>query len=143
MSGIIGVPAGYVGHDQGGRLINDLNSDPYGVFLLDEADKAHPDVMQPFLNLFDEGWILDQRGTKAYADRAIFILTTNVGQRQIAELCKSGKSILEITATMKESPLKDPPYKIESTGVQSRVPCPCQARGRVPFFGSNCNAWHL
>jgi ATP-dependent Clp protease ATP-binding subunit ClpA len=103
VSGIIGVPAGYVGHDQGGRLVNELNADPYSVFLLDEADKAHPDVMQPFLNLFDEGWICDQRGNKAYADRAIFILTTNVGQRQIAELCKQGKSIEEITTTMKES----------------------------------------
>jgi ATP-dependent Clp protease ATP-binding subunit ClpC len=97
------VPAGYVGHDQGGRLVNELNADPYSVFLLDEADKAHPDVMQPFLNLFDEGWVFDQRGTKAFADRAVFILTTNVGQRQIADLCKQGKSIDEITATMKES----------------------------------------
>lgn len=103
VSGIIGVPPGYVGHDQGGRLVNELNADPYGVFLLDEADKAHPDVMQPFLNLFDEGWICDQRGIKAHADRAIFILTTNVGQRQIAEMCKNGKNIEEITSTMKES----------------------------------------
>jgi ATP-dependent Clp protease ATP-binding subunit ClpC len=103
VSGIIGVPPGYVGHAQGGRLINDLNADPYSVFLLDEADKAHPDVMQPFLNLFDEGWIYDQRGVKAYADRAMFIMTTNVGQRQIADLCKKGKPIEEITWTMKES----------------------------------------
>jgi ATP-dependent Clp protease ATP-binding subunit ClpC len=103
VSGIIGVPAGYVGHDQGGRLINELNADPYGVFLLDEADKAHPDVMQPFLNLFDEGWVADQKGIKAYANRAIFILTTNVGQRQIADLCRAGKTIEEITSAMKES----------------------------------------
>lgn len=102
VSGIIGVPPGYVGHDQGGRLVNDLNADPYAVFLLDEADKAHPDVMQPFLNLFDEGWIYDQRGVKAYADRALFILTTNVGQRQIADLFKAGKPLDEITHTMKE-----------------------------------------
>ncbi len=101
VSGIIGVPAGYVGHDQGGRLVNELNADPYSVFLLDEADKAHPDVMQPFLNLFDEGWVCDQKGNKAYADRAIFILTTNVGQRQIADLCKQGKGDEEITSTMK------------------------------------------
>jgi ATP-dependent Clp protease ATP-binding subunit ClpA len=103
VSGLIGVPAGYVGHDQGGRLVNELNADPYSVFLLDEADKAHPDVMQPFLNLFDEGWLYDQRGVKAFADRAIFILTTNVGQRQIAEMCKQGKDITEITNTMRES----------------------------------------
>jgi ATP-dependent Clp protease ATP-binding subunit ClpA len=103
VSGIIGVPPGYVGHDQGGRLINELNTDPYGVFLLDEADKAHPDVMQPFLNLFDEGWVSDQKGNKAFANRAIFILTTNVGQRQIADMCRSGKTSAEIVATMKES----------------------------------------
>lgn len=103
VSGIIGVPPGYVGHDQGGRLINELNADPYGVFLLDEADKAHPDVMQPFLNLFDEGWIVDQRGVKAYAERAIFILTTNVGQRQIAEMQKKGKEWQEIQDKLLES----------------------------------------
>ena len=103
VSGIIGVPAGYVGHDRGGRLINELNADPYGVFLLDEADKAHPDVMQPFLNLFDEGWIYDQRGVKAYADRAMFILTTNVGQRQIVDMCRDGKTIGEMTSKIKES----------------------------------------
>lgn len=103
VAGIIGVPPGYVGHDQGGRIVNDLNADPYCVFLLDEADKAHPDVMQPFLNLFDEGWVVDQRGRKAYADRAIFILTTNVGQRQIADMAAQGKSVEEITTRMKES----------------------------------------
>jgi hypothetical protein len=53
VSTIIGVPPGYVGHDQGGRLVNELNSDPYSVFLLDEADKAHPDVLQPFLNVLE------------------------------------------------------------------------------------------
>src|ERR1700736_5605715 len=100
---IIGVPPGYVGNDQGGRLVNELNADPYSVFLLDEADKAHPDVLQPFLNLFDEGWIYDQRGVKAFGDRAMFILTTNVGQRQISELCAQGKPIDEITWIMKES----------------------------------------
>jgi hypothetical protein len=86
VSGIVGVPPGYVGHEQGGRLINDLNSDPYCVFLLDEAEKAHPDVWKPFLNLFDEAWIVDQRGVKAFADRAIFILTTNVGDDIIARM---------------------------------------------------------
>jgi ATP-dependent Clp protease ATP-binding subunit ClpA len=93
VSGIIGVPPGYVGHDQGGRLINDLNSDPYGVFLLDEAEKAHPDVWKPFLNLFDEGWIVDQRGVKAFADRAIFILTSNAGHEIIADKTAHGEDI--------------------------------------------------
>jgi len=100
---IIGVPPGYVGSDRGGRLVNELNADPYGVFLLDEADKAHPDVLQPFLNLFDEGWITDQRGTRGYAGKSVFVLTTNVGQRMIAEMHKEGKSLEEIATRMKEA----------------------------------------
>jgi ATP-dependent Clp protease ATP-binding subunit ClpA len=102
VSTIIGVPPGYVGHDRGGSLVNDLNADPYSVFLLDEADKAHPDVLQPFLNLFDQGWVADQRGVKAYGDRAIFILTTNVGQRMMADWVAEGKTPEEIRDKMKE-----------------------------------------
>lgn len=96
VSGILGVPPGYVGHEYGGRLINELNSDPYAVFLLDEAEKAHPNVWKPFLNLFDEGWIEDPRGVRAYADRAIFILTTNAGSDSIAHMTQNGASEAEI-----------------------------------------------
>jgi len=103
VSTVIGVPPGYVGHDQGGRLVNELNADPYCVFLLDEADKAHPDVLQPFLNLFDEGWVCDQRGVRAYGNKSIFILTSNVGQRMIAEMVQQGKSSEEIAGRMKEA----------------------------------------
>jgi ATP-dependent Clp protease ATP-binding subunit ClpA len=100
---IIGVPPGYVGSDRPGRLVADLQADPYGVFLLDEADKAHPDVLQPFLNLFDEGWVTDQRGAKAHGTRSVFVLTTNVGQRMIADMHREGKSVEEITGRMKEA----------------------------------------
>lgn len=88
VSAFLGPPPGYVGHSSGGRLINELNADPYCVVLLDEAEKAHPEVLRPFLNLFDEGWIVDQRGVKAYGDRAIFILTTNAGHDVIARLAR-------------------------------------------------------
>lgn len=91
VSGIIGVPPGYIGYDQGGRLINDLNADPYCVFLLDEAEKAHPEVWKPFLNLFDEAWITDTHGTRAYADKAIFILTSNAGSEIIAQMWLAGE----------------------------------------------------
>lgn len=97
VAGIIGSPPGYVGHDQGGRLINDLNADPYCVFLLDEAEKAHPDVWRPFLNLFDEGWIVDQRGVKAFGDRAVFVLTSNAGHEVIAQMSKEGRPAAEVT----------------------------------------------
>ncbi|MBS0266553.1 MAG: ATP-dependent Clp protease ATP-binding subunit [Planctomycetes bacterium] len=103
VSGIIGVPAGYVGHDQGGQLVNDLNADPYGVFLLDEIEKSHPDVLKPFLNLFDEGWIVDQRGVKAYADRAIFILTSNAGYEAISQMHQDRRPMHEIIEHVKNS----------------------------------------
>jgi ATP-dependent Clp protease ATP-binding subunit ClpA len=103
VSGIIGVPAGYVGHDQGGQLVNDLNADPYGVFLLDEIEKSHPDVLKPFLNLFDEGWIVDQRGVKAYADRAIFILTSNAGYEAISQMHQDRRPMSEIIEHVKNS----------------------------------------
>jgi len=103
VSGIIGVPPGYVGYEAGGRLINELIADPYGVFLLDEAEKAHPNVWKPFLNLFDEGWIVDQRGVKAYADRAIFILTTNAGDRNIAQMTRSGRPPEAIAEQVKQA----------------------------------------
>jgi ATP-dependent Clp protease ATP-binding subunit ClpA len=102
VSGIIGVPPGYVGHELGGRLINDLNSDPYCVFLLDEADKAHPEVWKPFLNLFDEGWVVDQRGVKAFAERSIFILTSNAGHKIISSESAIGTPRDEIVFKLKK-----------------------------------------
>jgi ATP-dependent Clp protease ATP-binding subunit ClpA len=106
ISAIIGVPPGYVGHEQGGRLINDLNSDPYCVVLLDEADKPHPDVWKPFLNLFDEGWIVDQRGVKAFGDRSIFILTTNAGHEIISEMSRAGGRPEDIAKEVRQALLK-------------------------------------
>jgi ATP-dependent Clp protease ATP-binding subunit ClpA len=106
VSGIIGVPPGYVGHEQGGRIVNDLNTDPYGVFLLDEAEKAHPDIWKPFLNLFDEGWIVDQRAVKAFGDRAIFILTSNAGADVIASLSRAGEPMERIIEAVKTALLE-------------------------------------
>lgn len=103
VSGIIGVPAGYVGHDEGGQIVNQLLADPFSVFLLDEAEKAHANVWKPFLNLFDEGWIVDQRGRKAYAEHAIFILTSNAGERTIQQMFKDEKPYDEIQQRVKET----------------------------------------
>jgi ATP-dependent Clp protease ATP-binding subunit ClpA len=85
IQGLTGVPPGYVGYESGGRLINDLNADSYGVILFDEAEKAHPDIWQSMLSLFDEAWIEDHRNVRAYGNRAIFILTSNAGQDFLRE----------------------------------------------------------
>ena len=128
VSGIIGVPPGYVGHETGGALINDLNADPYGVFLLDEAEKAHPNVWKPFLNLFDEGWIVDQRGVKAYADRAIFILTTS------SRTSCSYAARYQLAAIGRESRLLPRPIGPAPGGPRSHLSLPVQRHECSPDY---------
>lgn len=115
VSGIVGVPPGYVGYEMGGRLINDLNADPYSVVLLDEVEKAHPDIWKPFLNLFDEGWIVDQRNVKAHGNRAIIILTSNAGADKITEKLAQKASIDEIIEAVKKEL-----YEIEHTTARQK-----------------------
>ncbi len=103
ISGIIGVPPGYVGHDLGGRLINEINKDPYCVILLDEIEKAHPEIWKPFLNLFDEGWIVDARNVRANASRCIFILTSNVGAEAASGLYEKNATNESIQEAVKEA----------------------------------------
>ncbi len=76
---LIGAPPGYVGYGEEGFLTGKLRSHPHCVVLLDEIDKAHPDVCNLFLHLFDEGHITDGKGRTVDARNAIFIMTSNVG----------------------------------------------------------------
>lgn len=76
---LVGAPPGYVGHDREGQLTGPLRRRPFRVVLLDEFEKAHPDVQQLFLSLFDEGHITDAEGDKVHARDAVFVLTTNAG----------------------------------------------------------------
>jgi len=96
VSGIVGTSAGYVGFEEGGRLINDLNNDPYSVFLFDEVEKAHPDIWDPMLNLFDKGSIVDLKGNVAYGNKAFFILTSNIGYEEICSMLRNNRSMEEI-----------------------------------------------
>jgi len=102
ISGITGVPPGYVGYEAGGRLINDLNADPYGIILFDEAEKADRDIWQAMLSLFDEAWIEDRRNVKAFGNRAIFILTSNAGHETITKSLRQGKDIETIKNEVKK-----------------------------------------
>ncbi len=75
---LIGSPPGYVGHEEEGQLSGRLRSKPYAVVLFDEVEKAHPNVLDLFLQLFDEGRITDSKGRTADASNAIFIMTSNM-----------------------------------------------------------------
>jgi ATP-dependent Clp protease ATP-binding subunit ClpC len=76
---LLGAPPGYSGHGEEGQLSGPLRKRPYSVVLLDEFEKAHPDVQAVFLSLLDEGQITDSEGRPVNAQEAFFILTTNAG----------------------------------------------------------------
>lgn len=79
VSRLVGSPPGYVGHDEEGQLTRQLRTTPYAVVLLDEVEKAHPQVMDIFLQVFDEGRITDSKGRLVDARNAFFIMTSNIG----------------------------------------------------------------
>jgi len=77
VSRLIGAPPGYLGHDEEGQLTGRLRRKPYSVVLLDEIEKAHPDVLDLFLQLFDEGRLTDSHGKTVNGKNAIFVMTSN------------------------------------------------------------------
>ncbi len=83
VANLIGAPVGYRDNDQGGALTEALRRYPYGVVLLDEIEKAHPDIMNIFLGVFDEGRITDNRGRMIDCSNAIFVLTSNLGAGEV------------------------------------------------------------
>jgi len=76
---LIGSPPGYVGHDEGGQLVNFVKKFPSTVVLLDEVEKAHPDLWNTFLRVFDDGILTDSRGEVVNFRNTIIIMTTNLG----------------------------------------------------------------
>jgi ATP-dependent Clp protease ATP-binding subunit ClpA len=85
---LIGMPRGIVGSERGGILTNQLRDHPYSVVLLDEVEKASPEVWNLFLPVFDEGFLTDGRGKKVYFSDAVIILTSNLGSGEFQRLQK-------------------------------------------------------
>ena len=79
----IGSPPGYVGHDEGGQLTEKLRRSPYSVVLFDEFEKAHPDIFNVLLQVFEDGVLTDSSGNTVDCKHAIFIMTSNIGARAI------------------------------------------------------------
>ena len=79
----IGSPPGYVGHEEGGQLTEKLRRSPYSIVLFDEIEKAHPDVFNILLQVFEDGIITDAHGNTVDCKHAIFIMTSNIGARFI------------------------------------------------------------
>jgi type VI secretion system protein VasG len=88
VSSLKGAPPGYVGYGEGGVLTEAVRRKPYSVVLLDEVEKAHPDVHELFFQVFDKGWMEDGEGRSIDFRNTLILLTTNAGTDMIANLCK-------------------------------------------------------
>ncbi|NOY47750.1 MAG: ATP-dependent Clp protease ATP-binding subunit [Chlorobi bacterium] len=85
ISRLIGAPPGYVGYEEGGQLTEKVRRRPYAVVLLDEIEKAHPDVFNMLLQILDDGFITDSLGRKIDFSNTIIIMTSNIGSRQLKD----------------------------------------------------------
>jgi ATP-dependent Clp protease ATP-binding subunit ClpC len=89
VSRLIGAPPGYVGYDEGGQLTEKVRRKPYSVILLDEIEKAHPDVYNILLQVIEDGQLTDSFGRRVDFKNTVLIMTSNVGARQL----KSGSGL--------------------------------------------------
>jgi len=85
ISRLIGAPPGYVGYEEGGQLSEKVRRRPYSVILLDEVEKAHPDIFNMLLQVLDDGFLSDSLGRKVNFQNTIIIMTSNIGARQVKD----------------------------------------------------------
>ncbi len=100
VSRLIGAPPGYVGYEEGGQLTEKVRRKPYSVVLLDEIEKAHPDIYNILLQVLDDGILTDGLGRKVDFKNTIIIMTSNIGVRQLKEF---GKGVGFMTASKEEN----------------------------------------
>lgn len=93
VSRMVGAPPGYVGFDEGGQLTERVRRNPYSVILFDEIEKAHPDVFNILLQIFEEGRLTDSQGRKVDFKNTILIMTSNIGARSITKGTSLGFSV--------------------------------------------------
>ncbi len=102
VSRLVGSPPGYVGYDEGGQLTEAVRRKPYSVLLLDEIEKAHPDVFNILLQILEDGRLTDAQGRTVDFRNAIVIMTSNVGAKDIARNAPLGFTITDETGTTYE-----------------------------------------
>jgi ATP-dependent Clp protease ATP-binding subunit ClpB len=102
VSRLIGAPPGYVGYDEGGKLTEAVRRKPYSVVLLDEIEKAHRDVFNVMLQVFDDGRLTDGKGKTIDFKNTVIIMTSNLGGEQIRDLTEENGADWEIEAHVKD-----------------------------------------
>ncbi|MBA7633527.1 ATP-dependent Clp protease ATP-binding subunit ClpC [subsurface metagenome] len=94
VSKLVGSPPGYVGYDEGGQLTEMVRRKPYSVILLDEIEKAHPDVFNILLQIFEEGRLTDSQGKRVDFKNTVIVMTSNLGAREIQKSTPMGFKII-------------------------------------------------
>ncbi len=97
---LIGAPPGYIGYDEGGQLTEAVRRHPYSVILLDEIEKAHPDVFNVLLQVLDDGRLTDSHGRTVDFRNTVIIMTSNIGSPQILEASRAGQDYDAIRRTV-------------------------------------------
>lgn len=115
-SRLVGAPAGYVGYDDGGKLTEAVRRKPYSVILFDEIEKAHPDVFNVLLQIFEEGQLLDAKGQSVDFRNTIIILTSNLG---MAELTRQAALGFQAESTTEEERAKKRYQEIKAKVVKT------------------------
>ncbi|MBT7984285.1 MAG: ATP-dependent Clp protease ATP-binding subunit, partial [Flavobacteriaceae bacterium] len=112
VSRLIGAPPGYVGYEEGGQLTEKVRRKPYSVILLDEVEKAHPDIFNMLLQVLDEGSLTDSLGRKVDFKNTVIIMTSNLGARQVKDF---GNGVGFGTESMKSQESKNIKNTIEKS----------------------------
>lgn len=102
VSKLIGSPPGYVGYEKGGILTNAVREKPFSVILFDEIEKAHPKIMDIFLQILDEGRLTDSRGQTIFLTETVIIFTSNIGTRTTDSLGREAAERLDLDAILAE-----------------------------------------
>ena len=109
---LVGSPPGYVGYEEGGQLTEKVRRKPYSIILLDEVEKAHPDVFNLLLQVLDDGYMTDSLGRKINFKNTIIIMTSNIGSRQLKDF---GQGVGFSTTARKKS------YQSDTKGVIAKA----------------------
>jgi ATP-dependent Clp protease ATP-binding subunit ClpB len=115
---LVGAPPGYVGYDEGGQLTEAVRRRPYCVVLLDEVEKAHPDVYGILLQVLDDGRLTDGQGRTVDFKNAIIVMTSNLGSQQIQEMTEKGAEDWEIEAAVRDLLRRGPGVDVKGRGMK-------------------------
>jgi len=118
VSRLIGAPPGYVGYEEGGALTEAVRRRPYCVVLMDEIEKAHPDVFNVLLQLLDDGRLTDGQGRTVDFKNTIVVMTSNIGSQRIQEMTEKGAEDWEIEAAVRDLIRRGPGMDVQGRGMR-------------------------